>query len=684
MFWLFVLSVSFIYLFTNSVKAQCTLDVNHYELICNDNGTAANPADDYVIIKINAAGTNASANYRVLVQTIGGGTTLFTSANTAYGTEVTITGDGLGGNPTLPADGTSTWQLTVRDQSTGTCRQIFETIPVNPCSPPCPDKNCGDVTVDGTLRTGTALNSNGFELEDGYIRSGEGVTTPPNPSGANGGIAWDVAYYNSSRFGANRGGASYSAGYHTGAWTQVVPPDKNGYIAKHTYRSVTAYNRFGLAEGHMLGINTMSEDVVTGMTYNYNFGNYDFGNNIAPNTLTDGDVIWDTWFCPSSNTNSSVNATNDNTFHTMKFKDGNGNVMLELGTGNVWFTGASGFPESAVSVWTKADQDATLLNRSANGNGIFANVDGWSEWKVIFHMNSTGPDSVSVILIPAAQDAGLGVLQTYNAPIVLLDRVPLIGNLDANYLADWEITTEGGGNKYFYEEGYSFTCPQSSSVVICDNGSTSTVLTAPATHTNVVWYNSEDTQVGTGSSLTVTSNTAGMGDGSDFFYYNAIDAAGCAINLCCVVSVETKTCVTCTISNAVRAFNPTCTTAGRLQLFSTNGDKYGISKGNTYTGPAYASATAVPGTLPANIKTNISHAADSTWTIRVFNKANDCFKDTTVTVKALVKDATVTVANGFPACRSNGTAYTIKFTKSPAASVVTAKNVATGGEYPCY
>ncbi|MEZ4901615.1 MAG: SdrD B-like domain-containing protein [Spirosomataceae bacterium] len=135
-------------------------------------------------------------------------------------------------------------------------------------------------------------------------------------------------------------------------------------------------------------------------------------------------------------------------------------------------------------------------------------------------------------------------------------------------------------------------------------------------------------------------------------------------------------------TRAVRAFNPTCTTAGRLQLFSTNGDKYGISKGNTYTGPAYASATAVPGTLPANIKTNISHAADSTWTIRVFNKANDCFKDTTVTVKALVKDATVTVANGFPACRSNGTAYTIKFTKSPAASVVTAKNVATGASIP--
>ena len=39
---------------------------------------------------------------------------------------------------------------------------------------------------------------------------------------------------------------------------------------------------------------------------------------------------------------------------------------------------------------------------------------------------------------------------------------------------------------------------------------------------------------------------------------------------------------------------------------------------------------------------------------------------------------TVTVSNGFPACRQNGTAYSIKFTKSPSGAVVTAKNTATG------
>ena len=44
----------------------------------------------------------------------------------------------------------------------------------------------------------------------------------------------------------------------------------------------------------------------------------------------------------------------------------------------------------------------------------------------------------------------------------------------------------------------------------------------------------------------------------------------------------------------------------------------------------------------------------------------------------VVEKPTVSVNNGFPACRSNGTAYTIKFTATPAGSVVTAINVATG------
>lgn len=133
-------------------------------------------------------------------------------------------------------------------------------------------------------------------------------------------------------------------------------------------------------------------------------------------------------------------------------------------------------------------------------------------------------------------------------------------------------------------------------------------------------------------------------------------------------------------TRTVVATDPTCTISGKIELTATNGDKYGISKGNTYTGPDYAAATAV-GALPMILKNNISHVSDSTWTIRVFNGDNNCFEDTTVTVKALVKDVTVVVNSGFPACRLNGTAYTIKFTKSPVGAFVTVKNVATGATF---
>ena len=112
----------------------------------------------------------------------------------------------------------------------------------------------------------------------------------------------------------------------------------------------------------------------------------------------------------------------------------------------------------------------------------------------------------------------------------------------------------------------------------------------------------------------------------------------------------------------VTATDPTCTSVGKLTLTSSNGDKYGISSGTTYTGPAYAAATAVPGTLPAIIKNNLSSTADSAYTIRVFNKDADCFKDTTVTVKATPIKPTVAIQAGFPACRNDFTTYTIKFT----------------------
>ncbi len=528
-------------------NGQCSVEITNYELECHNNGTSINSSDDYIILTIEANGTNASANYRVVVTDPVSGLVIYNSPNTPYGTTVIINGNGLGGNPMLNANGISVYNINVRDQSTGTCRQLFTTIPINSCSPPCTTPNCGDVTVDGVFRSDNSLNSNGFEVEDGYVTSGDGISPPPNSGGSSGGQNWDVAFYNSSRFGVNRGGGSYAPGYNIGAWTQVVAPRTNGYIAKHSYGSVTAYNRLGLSSGFMLGINGTNEPPNTSFAYNYNFGNYDFGNNIPPSSITEGDVIFDTWFCPSSNAFGANGAT-DNTFHTMKFKDGNGNLMLELGSGNVWFTAASGFPSAAVSLWTRANQDPALINRSATGNGIFANNHGWSQWQVIFHMHASAPDSVTVIFTPAAIDAGLGIVQTYNAPITLLNRVPLIGNLNANFLSDWEITTESGGPKYFYEEGYSSYCPDSEIVSVCDDGADFVSVNAESGMTNVTWQNASNAIIGSGLSISINSNTLGMSDGTESFTYSGIDGNGCYKELCCPVFVTTKTCAGCNLA----------------------------------------------------------------------------------------------------------------------------------------
>jgi len=60
--------------------------------------------------------------------------------------------------------------------------------------------------------------------------------------------------------------------------------------------------------------------------------------------------------------------------------------------------------------------------------------------------------------------------------------------------------------------------------------------------TNVVWYNSTDTQVGTGDTLTVNATTLGMADGTDSYYYTGENVSGCEAGLCCPIVVTTEDC----------------------------------------------------------------------------------------------------------------------------------------------
>ena len=101
--------------------------------------------------------------------------------------------------------------------------------------------------------------------------------------------------------------------------------------------------------------------------------------------------------------------------------------------------------------------------------------------------------------------------------------------------------------------------------------------------------------------------------------------------------------VPCTPPTGV-AFNvtpPTCSAAGTanndgsisLSAF-TSADKFGVSTGTTYTGPTYASATAI-GTLPQDLQTAIPNAGE-TYTIRLYSGLDGCFLDTTIVVDSVI------------------------------------------------
>jgi hypothetical protein len=87
----------------------------------------------------------------------------------------------------------------------------------------------------------------------------------------------------------------------------------------------------------------------------------------------------------------------------------------------------------------------------------------------------------------------------------------------------------------------------------------------------------------------------------------------------------------------------------------TNGTHYGVSTLNagSYNGPAFAAATAIPGTLPAVIQSSVPNAG-GTYIVRVFNGNNTCFTDVTVTVAAVVcpscTNPTLTTAPLNPSC----------------------------------
>ena len=106
---------------------------------CDDNGTLPNENDDYFNLVVTGTVTDGTGNYVVKIGT-------YTSASTASGSSVTITGNGQGGNPMLAADGSSTYTVRIEDASDSSCFTEYTIGPVDECSE-CPAPDCLKVQV---------------------------------------------------------------------------------------------------------------------------------------------------------------------------------------------------------------------------------------------------------------------------------------------------------------------------------------------------------------------------------------------------------------------------------------------------------------------------------------------------------------------------------------------------------
>jgi hypothetical protein len=435
----------------------------------------------------------------------------------------------------------------------------------------CIPDQCGAVIVNGNTIPSAQVYS-GFELQDGYV-FGASEVPAPNPGGAVAGHKWAVEYYNSGLFNSLSG---YMQGLNTGQWTSPIggADENSGYLTKHTYTAVGAYDRFGNDTGHFLGL-IGPGNANQYVEYEYTFDNNDFGGS-NPSAQTDVDLKFNLWFCPSSN-QSGANGATDNIFNEMKFYDQVGNMIFSVGTGGVWNSGTTGLGASATSVWTQSGGQASIQSHSASGNGVFAHKDGWNQWQITFHLHDAAPDSVSVVLVRAGQAAGAGIVQSLMTPLTILNRAPLIGNANISYIPKLRMGNEGGGNKYYYEEGNTIPC-ENTVYTVCNNGSNNVTISAPVDITNVIWYNSSNIQVGTGNTLVVNSNTNGLSDGSESYYYRGLNSSSCDVNLCCPVLVSTTPCSSCTLTaNCVPTSQTSCTPVNGSASTSVTGAQGSLS-----------------------------------------------------------------------------------------------------------
>jgi uncharacterized repeat protein (TIGR01451 family) len=115
----------------------CAISATLSQSACNNNGTptTVNKGDDYFNVTVSATNGTSTGNFEVLLNAtvVGSG---------QYGTNVVVSG--VSGR--FKADGTTTYTLTIRDQTTTNCSTTKTTTAVTSCSTACPPQLCPIVT----------------------------------------------------------------------------------------------------------------------------------------------------------------------------------------------------------------------------------------------------------------------------------------------------------------------------------------------------------------------------------------------------------------------------------------------------------------------------------------------------------------------------------------------------------
>ncbi len=190
----------------------CLVDTTSIGVNCRDNNTQQDETDDYIQLTVEATVLGGSGSYVVIVNGV-------TSSPTASGMSITISGDGQGGNPSLAADGSSTYTVRVQDETDATCFMEFSIGPVDNCSINCTYPTVGSViTSQGTCDNTTGMANNDARVEITGISNADQANIMQGTVYTPGADYGDAANMNVSTGSANFTGLMHNTAYVIRIW----------------------------------------------------------------------------------------------------------------------------------------------------------------------------------------------------------------------------------------------------------------------------------------------------------------------------------------------------------------------------------------------------------------------------------------------------------------------------------